>query len=120
MKIGVPCDTKDLKDPVCISFGRAPYFLIYETETKASDFAENAAANAQGGAGIKAAQSLVDLGAEAIITNSCGTNAADVLIAGGIKMYKAEKISVSENLAKLQSGALGELGDIHPGYHGKK
>ncbi|MEX1307009.1 MAG: NifB/NifX family molybdenum-iron cluster-binding protein [Eubacteriales bacterium] len=120
MKIGVPCDSKNLKDPVCISFGRAPYFLIYDTEDKSSSFTENAAADAQGGAGIKAAQTLVDLGAEAIIAFSCGTNAADVLGAGGVKMYKAEKTSVSENLAKMASGELEILSNIHPGYHGKK
>ncbi len=120
MKTGVPCDTKNLSDPVCISFGRAPYFLIYDTESESADFYENAAADAQGGAGIKAAQTLIDLGAEATIAFSCGTNAAEVLEAGGVRLYKAEKTSVAENLASLKGGELEDLNDIHPGYHGKK
>lgn len=120
MKIGIPCDTKNQSDPVCISFGRAPYFLIYDTETKAADFVENAAANAQGGAGIKAAQALADLGAQAIAAFQCGENAAEVLKAAGIAMYKAEKTSVAENLVAMEAGKLTSLADIHPGYHGKK
>lgn len=120
MKTGVPCDTKNLNDPVCMSFGRAPYFLIYDTESDKADFFENTAADAQGGAGIKAAQSLLDLGAQGVIAFSCGTNAAEVLKAGDVRLFKAEKTSVAENLVSLKSGKLGGLTDIHAGYHGKR
>ena len=119
MKIGVPCDTKNINDAVCISFGRAPYFLIYNTEDGSVNFYDNAAADAQGGAGIKAAQNLVDLGAESVITNSCGINAAEVLEAGHVKLFKAEKASVADNLTKLSNGQLAILSEIHPGHHGK-
>jgi len=38
MKIAIPVDEKSLESNVCVSFGRAPYFLIYDTETKESIF----------------------------------------------------------------------------------
>ena len=34
MKIAIPVDEKSLESNVCVSFGRAPYFLIYDTESK--------------------------------------------------------------------------------------
>jgi len=120
MKIGIPCDSQKTSDPVCVSFGRAPFFLIYDTENKTKTFHENMAKDAQGGAGIKAAQSLADLGAEAIITFRCGQNAAEVLQAADIKLFKATEASVAENIAELVNGNLVPLTDIHPGYHGQK
>ena len=38
MKIAIPVDEKNMESGVCPSFGRAPYFLFYNTETKESFF----------------------------------------------------------------------------------
>jgi predicted Fe-Mo cluster-binding NifX family protein len=58
MRIAIPVDEKSIKTSVCQSFGRAPYFLIYDTDSKESKFIDNSAAASQGGAGIKAAQNV--------------------------------------------------------------
>ena len=60
MKIAIPVDEKSLDSNVCVSFGRTPYFLIYDVDTKESVFLDNSAAASTGGAGIKAAQTIVD------------------------------------------------------------
>ncbi len=60
MKIAIPVVDASMDSSICVSFGRSPYFLIYETESKESLFIENSAAESQGGAGIKAAQIIVD------------------------------------------------------------
>ena len=65
MKIAIPVDDKSLNSAVSQSFGRAPYFFFYDTETEESDFLDNGAVASQGGAGIKAAQAIVDNGAKA-------------------------------------------------------
>lgn len=36
MKIAMPVDDKFMEMSVCQSFGRTPYFLIYDTESKES------------------------------------------------------------------------------------
>ena len=59
MKIAMPVDDKTMESSVCVSFGRTPYFLIYDTENKESVFLDNSAAASQGGAGIKAAQTVM-------------------------------------------------------------
>ena len=66
MKIAMPVDRKSAEANIASSFGRTPYFLIYDTETKASTVLDNSAAASQGGAGIKAAQSVVDSKVDAV------------------------------------------------------
>ena len=117
MKIAVPVDEKSLDSAVCISFGRTPLFLIYDTETKTETYLDNSAISEQGGAGIKASQNLVDADANALITLHCGENAAEVLNAGEIKIYKAALPTAKENIEALAKGELKILTEIHPGYH---
>ena len=117
MKLIVPVESKSLDVPVCPSFGRTPLYVSFDTETGSQEFLDNSAATSQGGAGIKASQMLVDHGAKAIITYRCGDNAAQVLNAAKIEMYKAQDGSVSENIEKFKSGKLSLLSEIHPGFH---
>ena len=118
MKIAIPVDEKDMVTNVCVSFGRTPYFLIYDTETKESTFIDNSAATSTGGAGIKAAQTIVDNKVNALLTPRCGENAADVLGAADIKIYKTNSISAKENINTFIAGKLPLLNEIHAGFHG--
>lgn len=117
MKLAVPVESKSLDVSVCPSFGRTPFYALYDTETGNHEFLDNSAATSQGGAGIKAAQMLVDQGARAIITYRCGDNAAQVLTAAKIEMYKAQEGTVSDNIQNLIKGNLSILSDIQPGLH---
>lgn len=117
MKLIVPVESKSLDVPVCPSFGRSPLYLSFDTETGSCEFLDNSAATSQGGAGIKASQMLVDHGAKAVITYRCGDNAAQVLNAAKIELYKAQNGSVSENIEKFKRGKLLRLSEIHPGFH---
>lgn len=117
MKLIVPVETKSLDAPICPSFGRTPLFLLFDTESGEHSFLDNSAAASQGGAGIKAAQMLVDNKAAVVITYRCGQNAADVLNVANIKMYKAQDCSVNDNITKFKAGKLDLLSEIHPGFH---
>jgi predicted Fe-Mo cluster-binding NifX family protein len=119
MKIAMPIDEKSMESKVCISFGRTPYFLIYDTETKERVFLDNsAAASSQGGAGIKAAQAVADSKVSVLITPRCGQNAADVINAANIKMYKTIGDSIKDNISAFEEGKLSLLDEIHAGFHG--
>ena len=118
MKTAIPVDEKNLGSNVCASFGRSPYFLIYDTETKESVFIDNSAAASTGGAGIKAAQIIVDNKANVLLTPRCGENAADVLKSADIKIYKTSSGSVKDNIAAFVDGKLPLLDEIHAGFHG--
>lgn len=119
MKIIIPVDEKDMKTNVCASFGRAPHFLIYDTKTKDGVFIDNSAAASTGGAGIKAAQTIVDNRAYALLTPRCGENAANVLKSADIKIFKTTNPSVMENIDDFIAGKLPLLDEIHAGFHGR-
>ncbi len=117
MKIAMPVDDKLMESTVCESFGRTPYFLIYDTESAESIFLDNSAAASQGGAGIKAAQTIVDNNANVLLTPRCGENAADVIKAAKIEIYKTMNNSILENINAFNDGKLSLLHEIHAGFH---
>ena len=118
MKIAIPADEKVLASDVCMSFGRAPYFYIYETLTKMGDFIENEAANSPGGAGVKAAQIVADNHADVLITPRCGENAAEVFKVTKLEIYKSKPGSIQENINAFIEKKLVILDQFHAGFHG--
>lgn len=114
MRIAIPLDEN--REDVCIVLARAPYFLFQDESGET--VAENPAAQAQGGAGVQAAQFLVDSGVTELITVRCGQNAADVFAAAGIKLYKSVHKTAAEELAALAKGELEPLTRFHGGFHG--
>ncbi len=121
MKLAIPAAGKSLESEVSPSFGRASYFVVVDSETMEFSVIENQAVSAQGGAGIKAAEAIVNNEAEVVITFRCGENAAAVLKAAQIKIIKAISGSIWEAIRKYQMGELTELVAIHQGhYHGGK
>lgn len=117
MKIAIPVDENRKETKVCISFGRTPYFMLHDTATNESTFIDNSAAASQGGAGIKAAQALVDNKVEVLLTPRCGENAEEVLKAAEIKVYKTLDASASDNIKAFNDGKLVLLREIHAGFH---
>ncbi|NLJ99773.1 MAG: dinitrogenase iron-molybdenum cofactor biosynthesis protein [Clostridia bacterium] len=117
MKIAIPVEERASAGSVCQSFGRAPFFLIHDTETDSNIYIDNSAASAQGGAGIKAAQVIVDEGVDALITPRCGQNAAEVIIGAKIKIYGVLDDSINENIHAFKEGRLPHLNEIHAGFH---
>ena len=118
MKIAIPVDEKSLNSAVSQSFGRAPYFFFYDTETEESDFLDNGAVASQGGAGIKAAQAIVDNGAKALLAPRCGGNAEEVLRRSEVVIYQSLPGTIKENLDAFAAQRLVLLSDFHPGLHG--
>lgn len=118
MRIAIPVDEKNIRSNVCVSFGRTTYFLFYDTQTKESVFIDNSAAASTGGAGIKAAQAIVDNKINVLLTPRCGKNAADVLKAADIKIFKTTNASVEENIEDYIAGNLHLLEEVHAGFHG--
>ena len=90
MKIAVTSTGKDLDSPVDPRFGRAPYFLIVDSESLEFEVVDNKEnANALKGAGIQAASTVSQKGAQVLLTGFCGPNA--------FKAMKAGKIGVANN-----------------------
>ena len=117
MKIAIPATANNIDSEVCTSFGRTEFFLIYNTNDQSNYFLDNSAAASQGGAGIKAAQVLVDEHVDVLITPRCGENAASVLLEANIAIYKAAGNNLKDNISACEQGKLEMLNEIHPGLH---
>lgn len=121
MKIAMPVDENSIESTICISFGRAPYFMIYDNETKDKLFLDNSvAASSQGGAGIKAAQLIVDEKIDVLLTPRCGENATDVFSSAAIKIFKTTSNGINEMIEAYELGELSPLVEVHHGNHGVK
>lgn len=40
MKIAIPMEEKSMSSSICVTFGRAPYFLIFDTDTEKETYIE--------------------------------------------------------------------------------
>ena len=68
-------------------FGRAAWFIRIDTENDQMEAFENQAVNQSGGAGIAAAQFIIDHQGQGVISGDFGPNASSALRAAKIKMY---------------------------------
>lgn len=117
MRLLIPVNKQDVSGDICQSFGRAPYFMIWHTDSETSEFHQNDGASSHSGAGIRAAQKVLDLKADVVITPRLGKNAADVIVADGIKVYGATSTSILDNIQQLREGKMELLTAFHPGFH---
>jgi len=119
MKIAVTSLGESLESPIDQCFGRTRFFVLYDLETRewsAHDNKQNL--QAAQGAGIQAAQRVVDLGAEAVITGHCGPKAFVTLSAAEIDIYQEAAGSVQNALDAYRAGSLKKAGqaDVDAGY----
>ena len=109
MKIAITTMGKSLDDPLSQRFGRAPAFLLCDTETDAVEILDNTPnLNAMQGAGIQAAQAVAGSGAEGLITGHVGPKAFQVLASAGVKVYTSAAGTAREALEALKAGTLTE------------
>lgn len=106
MKILVTALGDKLSASIDERFGRAEYFVIYDTDTKEFEAIKNPFLNDQGGVGVSTAKFTVEKGVDAVISGSYGPNALEVLRASSVKLYKAESGTVEKNIDKLLNGKL--------------
>jgi len=109
MKVVITSKGTTMEDAVDPRFGRCGTFLLAGTDSDEVRAVSNDAAALGGGAGVQAAQSVVDLGAEAVITGQLGPNSAQVLQAAGISVYVDASGSVQEALEAFKAGRLKEF-----------
>lgn len=109
MKIAISSESDSLEDFLDTRFGRAYGFIIYDLANNSYTFINNETnLNAVQGAGIQAAQTVVDANAEAVITGYCGPKAYKVLEAAEIKIYTSEKDTIKNIIDKFKNKELSE------------
>ena len=119
MKLIISSKGPDLSNKVDPRFGRAHYFIQYDSATESFvsiDNSENS--QAPQGAGVQAAQTVVRTGAEALFTGHCGPKAFAILSEAGIRVYSGFKGTVLDAVQAMKDGSLQPLpGPDRSGHH---
>jgi predicted Fe-Mo cluster-binding NifX family protein len=106
MRIVVSSQGDNLDSEASPVFGRCPVYVFVDTETMAFEAVTNPAMNQGGGAGIQAAQFVVNQGAEAVLSGNLGPNAFDVLQAARVPGFLIADGTVSQAVEAYREGQL--------------
>ncbi len=106
MKLVVCAQGPGLDAPVDPRFGRCECFVVVDSDTEEWQSHPNPARGSAGGAGVRAAQMVVDLGADAVVTGNIGPNALQILQAAGVKVYAARQGTVSDIVRQWRDNQL--------------
>jgi predicted Fe-Mo cluster-binding NifX family protein len=107
MKIAFTTSGETLDAPLDIRFGRAPKFLVYDTDKNTFEVIDNRQSlNVAQGAGIQAAETVARAGVNSLVTGHCGPKAFSVLSAAGITIYCTGAPTVAAALKEFRAGTL--------------
>lgn len=124
MKICVSSTAENLEAQLDPRFGRCLYLVIVDSENMQFEAIPNMAAGATGGAGIQAAQTIVNKGVQVVITGNVGPNAFGSLSTAGIEIVTGASGTIKEVIEKFKKGQLGKTGsptvDGHFGMGGRQ
>ncbi|HSL88413.1 MAG TPA: NifB/NifX family molybdenum-iron cluster-binding protein [Ignavibacteriaceae bacterium] len=100
MIIAITSTGNTLNSKVSEKFGRCSYFIIIDPDTMKFEAVLNPAEKAQGGAGPKAAEVIINKGVNVLLTGHVGDKAEEALKRGNIKIddHSTENLSVKEAL----------------------
>ena len=119
MKVVITANGTELEAQASPVFGRCPAYVFVDTETMQFEGLENPAIATPSGAGIEAAQFVIERGAQAVVTGIVGPNAYSVLQASGVPVYLCGGGTVREAVEAYVAGRLQPVGGANvPAYSG--
>lgn len=110
MKLIISAQNSLLESPIDSRFGRSPWLIFINTETKEWKAYQNPGASQSGGAGVAAAQFVVDQAADVVISGDFGPNAARAFQAAQIEMrlFTENVVTVQDAVNHFLANALPE------------
>jgi predicted Fe-Mo cluster-binding NifX family protein len=109
MRIAVTATGKTSDSEVDQRFGRARYFIVFDTDTEEYSVIDNQInVNATQGAGIQAGEVMSRERVEVLLTGHCGPNAFKTLQAAGVTVVTNASGSVEDAVKRYMSGELNE------------
>lgn len=107
MRIAVTAKEPSAESPMDPRFGRAAWFMVFDTEKNQWEQHENSQnLHAAQGAGIQAGQTIISLDVNVLISGNVGPKAFAILEAGDIAIYMSKANSVKEAVDAYQDRSL--------------
>jgi predicted Fe-Mo cluster-binding NifX family protein len=113
MIIVITANGADLDAPASPVFGRCPAYVFVDTENMQFEGVENPAIGTASGAGIQAAQFVIERGAQAVVTGNVGPNAFNVFQSAGLPIYLGGNGTVREMAEAFRAGELQSIADAN-------
>jgi len=111
MKIVVTSTGADLDAPTSPVFGRCQAYVFIDTESMQVEAMENPAIGSASGAGIRAAQFVIEQGAQAVVTGNVGPNAFNIFQSAGLTIYPFSGGTVRQAAEAFRTGQLQSIAD---------
>ncbi len=107
MRIAITADVPDENSPVSMIFGRCAYYAIYDSSTDKLEFVPNPGGMFPSGAGVQAAQFLIQQNVDTVVTGGVvGPNAAMVLAQTGMRVVNNFRGSIRDAVEAVKSGRI--------------
>jgi predicted Fe-Mo cluster-binding NifX family protein len=110
MKIAVCAKSQGMESIADDRFGRAEYYVIFDTNSLVAETVENTAKNESAGAGGSAVRLLSKSNVEVVLVPELGPKAVDAVNGFEIKAYRyADRKTVRETIEAYQAGQLQQI-----------
>ena len=118
MQIAICSNNHDLNSQVDERFGRCAYFVVVDETGNLVKAVSNSSLNSPQGAGIAAAQLLINNQVDTVLTGRMGPKAMKPLQAAGIDIYTGISGTVEQTLDLFFKGSLTQLETANSPKHG--
>lgn len=109
MKLAVSATGDNLDVELDPRFGRCQFFVFVDPDSMEFEAMPNDSASAMGGAGIQAAQNVVNHDAEVVLTGNIGPNAFQTLSAAGIRVITGASGKIKNVIEDFKKGKFKEI-----------
>lgn len=108
MNLIISAQNPTIESPVDTRFGRSQWLILVDADTKQWKAFQNPGVSQSGGAGVAAAQFVVDQNAEVVISGDFGPNAARAFQSAKIEMrlFLKQALTVEEAVDLYNSNKL--------------
>lgn len=111
MKLMIGSEGCNLTDNVAVRFGKAPYYLVFDTKTGITECYKNDRED-----GVEHSHQIIEKlgssGADTLIAVHIGPHAFKIAEDNGMKVFRTEKkITVSETISRFIKGELTRLNE---------
>ncbi len=106
MRIAISSKGKELSSEIDQRFGRTRYLIVYDTSDDNWQAIDNSAAEMAHGAGVQAAQTVVNQKVDVVVSSNFGPKAFLILQAAKIKVAQLAQGTVSEAIDLARNNQL--------------
>jgi predicted Fe-Mo cluster-binding NifX family protein len=108
MKIAIAATEDDADSRIHQTFGKSPYFIVYDSTTGALTSIRNPVQTSEASTGVEVARILVDRRIDKVVGGMFGERVQRVFLGAGIQMEAAGDKTVNEYVSSLSNPVAGK------------